>query len=192
MQLMNRIEPDSMKTFEIDDYFVHYINDDGISAVCMTDKKINKKQAFAFLQDVKKALLNYYTATEIQKARAYQLETFTETIKDKIEFYNSNPVGYSDKTDQLFNELNNLKAQMIENLDKSLERGGKIEITLQRSESLIVTSRTYKTTSTRVRKTMRNRRYYYIACFIVTLLFLILFISMCFCGFTFQDCRSSS
>mmetsp|Transcript_3794 Transcript_3794/g.2518 ORF Transcript_3794/g.2518 Transcript_3794/m.2518 type:complete len:81 (+) Transcript_3794:444-686(+) len=80
---------------------------------------------------------------------------------------------------------------MIENLDKSLERGGKIEITLQRSESLIVTSRTYKTTSTRVRKTMRNRRIYYILCLIATILFLILFISMLVCGFTFQDCTSS-
>mmetsp|Transcript_32376 Transcript_32376/g.43825 ORF Transcript_32376/g.43825 Transcript_32376/m.43825 type:complete len:107 (+) Transcript_32376:25-345(+) len=76
MQLMNRIEPESMRTFEIDEYFVHYINDDGISVVCMSDKKINKKHAFAFLQDVKKALLNYYTVRELERAKAYDLKTF--------------------------------------------------------------------------------------------------------------------
>lgn len=38
MKLMERITPNSMKTFELDDYFFHYINEEGISVLCMTDK----------------------------------------------------------------------------------------------------------------------------------------------------------
>ena len=49
MQLMSRIEPDSKKTFELEDFNFHYINEDGISVLCMTDKASQKKLAFAFL-----------------------------------------------------------------------------------------------------------------------------------------------
>ena len=48
-QLMDRIQADSMKTCELDEFFFHYINEFGISVMCMTDKKFEKKTAFAFL-----------------------------------------------------------------------------------------------------------------------------------------------
>lgn len=50
----------------------------------MTDKQINKKVPFAFMQDVKKTLLNSYTQREIENAKAYQLSTFTEKIREKM------------------------------------------------------------------------------------------------------------
>jgi len=68
-------------------------------------------------------------------------------------------VGYNDKTEQLYGELASLKDSMMENLDESLQRNGKIELTMQRSESLVSTSRTYKNNSKKVKTTMRNRRY---------------------------------
>lgn len=49
MQLMQRIQPDTKKTFELEDFFFHYINEEGLTLLCMTDKKLNKKIAFAFL-----------------------------------------------------------------------------------------------------------------------------------------------
>ena len=52
---------------------------------------------------------------------------------------------------------------MIENLNESVERGGKIELSLERSDSLVETSRTYKKSSRKVKTTMRNRRYKMIA-----------------------------
>lgn len=81
---MSRIQENSKKTFELDDYFFHYVNEDGISVLCMTDKKFNRKAAFAFLADVKKSLLDYYTTHELERAQAYQLTTFPETLSDKI------------------------------------------------------------------------------------------------------------
>ena len=73
-----------MKTFELDDYFFHYINEDGISVMCMTDKKYKRKQAFAFLQDTKKSFLGYYSARDIERASTNQLKTFNQTIREKI------------------------------------------------------------------------------------------------------------
>lgn len=38
MQLMQRIENETKKTFELEEFFFHYINEDGITVLCMTDK----------------------------------------------------------------------------------------------------------------------------------------------------------
>ncbi len=67
-KLMPRIEDNTMKTFELDEYFFHYANGDGITYLCMTDKQYKRKQAFAFLQDIKKALLSKYQLHERERA----------------------------------------------------------------------------------------------------------------------------
>jgi hypothetical protein len=46
---MERIQENAMKTFELEEFYFHYINEFGISVLCMTDKKFEKKLAFAFL-----------------------------------------------------------------------------------------------------------------------------------------------
>jgi len=48
----------------------------------------------------------------LQNAQKGSLSTFQQTIKDKTDFWNSNPVGYDDKTDQLVNGLKSLNEQM--------------------------------------------------------------------------------
>ena len=50
----------------------------------------------------------------------------------------------NDKTDELVKELNGLKDAMVENLDKLIERDGKIEVILQKAESLSTYSKTYR------------------------------------------------
>ena len=43
LELMNRIQPNTMKTFELDEFFFHYVNEFNISVLCMTDKKYERK-----------------------------------------------------------------------------------------------------------------------------------------------------
>ena len=59
-------------------------------------------------------------------------------------YYNNNPTVMNDKTDELIKELNGLKDAMVENLDKLIERDGKIEVILQKAESLSTYSKTYR------------------------------------------------
>ena len=83
-KLMPRIEINTMKTWELDEFFFHYICEDGIIVLCMTDKAYKRKQAFAFLGDTKKSLLQRYSGREIERAQAHSIATFSETIHEKI------------------------------------------------------------------------------------------------------------
>mmetsp|Transcript_71796 Transcript_71796/g.99433 ORF Transcript_71796/g.99433 Transcript_71796/m.99433 type:complete len:81 (+) Transcript_71796:185-427(+) len=80
---------------------------------------------------------------------------------------------------------------MMENLDLSLQRSGKIEATLDRSDSLVGTAQIYRSTANKTKKTMYRRRMYMIIGGVLATLLCILLISMFACGFTFQRCRSS-
>ena len=84
MQLMNRVEPETKKTFELEEFLFHYINEEGLTVMCMSDKTLLKKVAFAFMHDLKKTLCGTYTARELENAKAYSLQTFTEKIREKM------------------------------------------------------------------------------------------------------------
>ena len=47
--LLGRVQLNSMMSIELQDTMFHYINADCVTAMCMADKKYNRKQAFAFL-----------------------------------------------------------------------------------------------------------------------------------------------
>ena len=49
LELMGRIQENTMKTFELDEFLFHYNNENGITALCMTDKAFERKLSFAFL-----------------------------------------------------------------------------------------------------------------------------------------------
>ena len=83
-----------MKTFELEDYLFHFVNQAGISIMCMTDKKFgqngtnnNKKMSFAFLRDVQASLSELYTARDLQNAQESSLSTFSDTIREKLVIY---------------------------------------------------------------------------------------------------------
>ena len=67
-------------------------------------------------------------------------------------------MGYSDKTDLLYGELSSLKDSMMENLTTSIERQGKIQISMERSDSLVSNSKTYKRTARKVELEQRKRK----------------------------------
>ena len=112
--------------------------------MCMADKGVSMKLAFAFLQDIRKELLERYNQREIEAAQSYSLKTFgSDTLKPKMNYYNDNPNLVVDKTDELFNKMNDLKEDMIENIESLIQRDGKIEIIAEKALNLSVVSNSF-------------------------------------------------
>jgi hypothetical protein len=87
MQLLAKVEAESMKTFELEDFLFHYINEDGLTILCMTDKTMQKKIAFAFMQDIRKTLIGIYSMRELENAKAYSLSTFIDKLREKVVWF---------------------------------------------------------------------------------------------------------
>ena len=60
-------------------------------------------------------------------------------------------MGFSDQTDLLNDELRGLRDSMMENLDKTIERGTKIEVSKMKADSLVATSVSYSRRAREVR-----------------------------------------
>ena len=84
----------------------------------MADKNVHQKLAFSFLAEVRKALLDQYTMREIENAQSYSLKTFgADKLKPKMNYYNDNPDMITDKTDEVFQKMVDLKQNMVENIE---------------------------------------------------------------------------
>jgi hypothetical protein len=66
-----------------------------------------------------------------------------EILKPKMNHYNDNPDIVVDKTDVLFTKMNDLKDNMIENINSLVERDGKIEVIAEKALNLSVVSNSF-------------------------------------------------
>jgi hypothetical protein len=82
-----------------------------------------------------------------------------------------------------------MKDMMVENLDKLLQRDGKIEIIASKAEQLSTSSNTYRKNARKVKNQMRNRRIFLALMIAAALALLGFFIAVIACGgFTFEKC----
>lgn len=77
-------EADSKMSYVYDKYVFHYIVDQGITFLCMSDESTKRRITFAFLEDIKKAWRDNYVAVE-RTALPFSLnEAFSPVLRQKI------------------------------------------------------------------------------------------------------------
>ena len=112
------------------------------------------------MAEVRKALLDQYTMREIEAAQSYSLKTFgSNLLKPKMVHYNDNPDIEVDKTSELFNKMNDLKSDMIENIESLIQRDGKIEIIAEKALNLSVVSNSFHKKSKKLKEQERRKRF---------------------------------
>ena len=180
-QLFPYIDKNKKKSFQTNEYFFHCIDDEGISFLWMADEKTDRKVAYAFLEEMKKAFYNTFNTLEIQNARSYELK-FSDQIKQKMEFFNENGFALDNKSEEVLRQLQDVKNVMITNMEKLLERDFKIEVCLAKSRDLNQYSLTYKKRAKSYNRMQRNRRIWYIIGGILILAIVIFVIILISCG----------
>ncbi len=77
-------ENDSKMSYVYDKYVFHYIVDQGITFLCMSDESTKRRLTFAFLEDIKKLWRDRFGSTE-QTALAFSLnELFSPILRQRI------------------------------------------------------------------------------------------------------------
>ncbi|KAJ2224282.1 hypothetical protein IWW45_008129, partial [Coemansia sp. RSA 485] len=120
--ILEKIPPnDSKLTYVYDRYLFHYISENGIVYLCMSDDKFGRRIPFAFLQDLMERFIAAFTDTEIDGASAYGLNSFARTIARQMDYYSRNP--QVDAIRQAQGEISQVKDVMVQNIERVLERG---------------------------------------------------------------------
>jgi vesicle-associated membrane protein 7 len=101
----------------------------------MADDSTKRRTTFSFLEEIKSLWREKFSAIE-QTALAFSCnDSFVPVLKAKMEIYNGNPNAV-DNIGKVQAQIDTVKDVMIENIDRVLERGEKIELLVDKTERL--------------------------------------------------------
>jgi hypothetical protein len=157
--------------YEVVDTFAYF---------CVTPAGTNQKIAWDLIDDVQ-------AFVEQRGLLKGDVETF---LKGKMEYYND---PSNRKIFELKNKVDDVKEQMIINIDRLLERGERIENILELSEELTNDADDYRRRARKVKNQMWRKYVMIVLALVAVILAIIIVIILWACGFpTFYACRRSS
>lgn len=167
-------------------YIYHYTSENNFIFMCLTDSPFAKRIAFLFLEDIKAKFFEKYSKIANTVIAFGVNSEFLEVIKTRMHFFNTD--SNVDKITALRASVDQAKNIMVENIDKVLARGEKVELLVKKTEFMSEQAVTMKKRSVMVKKKMwmQNVKMYAIcACLLVLLLLMIV---MSVCSTDFSEC----
>lgn len=181
---------DSKMTFVYERYLFHYIKQNGVTYMCMAGDEFGISQQclinfmstpgrripFAFLEDVSTKFESAFGRDRIETAISYGLNEFSKTLASRMEFYSSgNPEA--DRIRGVQREIQDVRDIAVANigaclfdqdllhisLEKVMERGDRIDILVDKTDSLNQASFAFKKRSTALRRQMYCARAAYLS-----------------------------
>ena len=185
---LHSVENNSSGGYKLDDYYIFYLNENGITYLIMTDMKYSKSSALACLESIKKEFLATFPDTDFESIEEFGLDKeFKPKLKLKYEYYNENKEVINESTQKLMDEIFKMKDDVLNASDLLNDRGDRLNNVNDKAGKLAEHSYSYKAAATKVRKSTSRRKVYTIVAISAVSLVIIYFIIVMACGsFTFQ------
>ena len=171
VKLLSKIKPNTSISYSYEDKFMfHHHNEGGLTYLCMTDANFSNRTAYAFLFDIKERFTRRF-GEEVHRAIGLGAnKEFSDEIKARIVYYNTDP--NADKLRAAKQNIEKSKDVMIENIEKILERGDKIDLLVQKTVQMTDSAISLRKTASSVRSHMwwKNFRMSLIICGILLVL----------------------
>ncbi|CAM9328409.1 unnamed protein product [Chrysoparadoxa australica] len=144
-------------SYRYDAYTFHYNVCDGITYLCMADDEGRRKTPLAFLEDIKARALQAYGLPQLQTAIAFSLDRdFGPVLRQQMEYFNSDTAA--DSILSVRSKIDTVRDVMVENIEKVLERGEKIELLVDKTETLNQQAFRFERSSRSLKRNMMMRR----------------------------------
>ncbi|KAF6091768.1 vesicle associated membrane protein 7 [Phyllostomus discolor] len=187
-QILAKIPSENNKlTYSHGNYLFHYICQDRIVYLCITDDDFERSRAFNFLNEIKKRFQTTY-GSRAQTALPYAMNSeFSSVLAAQLKHHSENK-GL-DKVMETQAQVDELKGIMVRNIDLVAQRGERLELLIDKTENLVDSSVTFKTTSRNLARAMcmKNLKLTIII-IIVSIVFIYIIVSPLCGGFTWPGC----
>lgn len=178
---------DSHVSYTQDRYVFHAKRTDGITALCMADDAAGRRIPFAFLEDIHGRFVKTYGRAALT-ALAYAMnDEFSRVLSQQMDYYSNDP--NADRINRMRGEINQVRSVMIDNIDKVLERGDRLELLVDKTANMQGNTVRFKRQARRFRNTTWWRNVKLTAALILLLLVIIYVVLVFVChGFTLPTC----
>ncbi|XP_021738867.1 vesicle-associated membrane protein 711-like isoform X2 [Chenopodium quinoa] len=125
---------DTHVSYSQDRYIFHLKRTDGLSVLCMADDSLGRRIPFAFLEDIHQRFVKTY-GRAVLTAQAYAMsDEFSRVLNQQMDYYSSDP--NADRINRLRGEMDQVRNVMVENIDKVLDRGDRLELLVDKTANL--------------------------------------------------------
>ncbi|KAK7330060.1 hypothetical protein VNO77_24245 [Canavalia gladiata] len=143
---------DSNVSFSHDRYVFHVKRTDGLTVLCMADDAFGRMVPFAFLEDIHKKFVKTY-GRAILSAPAYSMnDEFSRILSQQMDYFSNDP--NADRLNRLKGEMTQVRTVMIDNIEKVLERGGRLELLVEKTSAMNSNSIRFKRNSRRYKNNL--------------------------------------
>lgn len=188
-KILAKIPPQNDKlTYSQGPYLFHYICEDSIIYMCITDDDFQRSRAFLYLSEIKRRFMTTY-GQGAQTAVAYAMNTeFGRVLANEMKYYSESNQDI-DMLCKVHGELDELKDIMVHNIDNVVMRGERLELLINKTENLTASSVTFRKTSRNLARSLfwKNVKIYVIiGAILIVVVYVIVSIS---CGgLAWQKC----
>nr|KYP73249.1 Vesicle-associated membrane protein 711 family [Cajanus cajan] len=163
-QILDKIpgNNDTHVSYSQDRYIFHVKRTDGLTVLCMADDTAGRRLPFAFLEDIHQKFVRTY-ARAVHTAQPYGMnEEFSRVLSQQMEYYSSDP--NADRINRLKGEMSQVRNVMIENIDKVLDRGDRLELLVDKTANMQGNTLRFRKQARRFRSTVwwRNVKLTYV------------------------------
>ena len=168
-------------------YIFHYHNKSGLTVLCMTDSTYSNRRAYEFLFEIRDKLLKTF-GEEIQNAIGFGVKKhFLDEIKEDMQRYNQ-PAD-DDKIAIVQRNVDEVTKIMVQNIDKVIGRGEKIEMLVSKTDQLQSNAKVFSKTASKVKRHFLCKNLKLTLIVALVLLAIIMLVVVLSCGgFSFDKC----
>ncbi|KAJ2503467.1 hypothetical protein GGH96_000257 [Coemansia sp. RSA 1972] len=187
--ILSKIPPnDSKLTYVYDRFLFHYIRSNNTVYLCIADDKFGRRIPFAFLQDTIERFVAAFTEAEISEAPPLGLNSFARTLARQMDYFSRTP---QDSIQSVRGEISQVKDVMVQNIERVLERNDRIEILIDKSNSLNNAAFAFRKRSTALKRKYWWRNQKLVALVVFAALVFVYLLVASACGFpTLSKCRN--
>jgi vesicle-associated membrane protein 7 len=173
-------------SYGYDNYVFHIVVDRGITFLCLADEKQKRRIPFLFLDDVRAKFQAAYGERATTAIAFAMNQEFARVLQDRMDYFNDNPEA--DSLAKVKGQIEDVKGVMVDNIEKVLARGEKIELLVDKTEQLNQSAKKFQRASKSLKSAMwwKNVKMWGLI-FVITVIIIWLIASF-ICGFDFSKC----
>lgn len=179
---------DSHVSYSQDRFIFHVTKADGLTFLCMANDTFGRRIPFAFLEDIHSRFMKAYGRTS-HTALAYSMnDEFSRVLNQQMEYYSNDP--NADKINRMKGEISQVRNVMIENIDKVLERGDRLEVLVDKTANIQNKAFRFRKQTRQFRSAIWWRNVKLVCALIILILIVIYVVLAIVChGVTLPSCR---
>ncbi|KAL3505744.1 hypothetical protein ACH5RR_031126 [Cinchona calisaya] len=168
-------------TYNCDHHTFNFLVEDGYAYCVVAKESVGKQISIAYLERVKADFKKRYGGGKADTAATKSLnKEFGRIMKEHMQYI----IDHADEIDKLLKvkaQVSEVKSIMLENIDKTIERGENLTILTNKAEDLRDSAQEFKNKGTQIRRKMwyQNMKIKLIVLGIILFLVLVIWLSIC-------------